>query len=83
VHIKIIVKKKTFFGGGGGTIAHIGKNVRARVFNARLLARSHFSSGKSCDRPTPSRFFVVFLGPRANAELVLKFHVALISFMSK
>jgi hypothetical protein len=32
---------------------------------------------KSCDRPTRSRFSVVFLGPRANAELVPKFHVAL------
>jgi hypothetical protein len=33
--------------------------------------------GRSCDRPTRSRFSVVFLGPRANAELVPKFHVAL------
>jgi hypothetical protein len=31
----------------------------------------------SCHRPTRSRFSVVFLDPRANAELVLKFHVAL------
>jgi hypothetical protein len=31
----------------------------------------------SCDRPTRSRFSVYFLGPRANAELVPKFHVAL------
>jgi hypothetical protein len=30
-----------------------------------------------CDRPTPSRSSVVFIGPRANAELVPKFHVAL------
>jgi hypothetical protein len=30
-----------------------------------------------CDRPTRLRFSVVFLGPRANAELVPKFHVAL------
>jgi hypothetical protein len=27
--------------------------------------------------PTRSRFSVVFLGPRANAELIPKFHVAL------
>jgi hypothetical protein len=27
--------------------------------------------------PTRSRFSVIFLGPRANAELVPKFHVAL------
>jgi hypothetical protein len=30
-----------------------------------------------CDRPSRSRFSVVFLGPRANAESVPKFHVAL------
>jgi hypothetical protein len=36
-----------------------------------------FTFGRSCDRPTRSRFSVVFLGPRANAELVPKFHVAL------
>jgi hypothetical protein len=29
------------------------------------------------DVPTRSRFSVVFLGPRANAELVPKFHAAL------
>jgi hypothetical protein len=52
-------------------------NVRARIFNAGLLARSQFASGRSCDQPTQSRFYVVFLGPRSNAELVPKFHVAL------
>jgi hypothetical protein len=57
--------------------AQIGTSVGARVFNAGLLARSQFASGRSCDRPTRSTFSVVFLGPRANAELVLKFHVAL------
>jgi hypothetical protein len=31
----------------------------------------------SCNRPTSSRFYVVFLGPRANAKLVPKFHIAL------
>jgi hypothetical protein len=45
--------------------------------NAGLLARSQYAFGKSCDRPTRSRFSVVFLGPRADAELVPKFHVAL------
>jgi hypothetical protein len=54
--------------------AQIGTNVRARVFNAELLARSQF---ESCDQPTRSRLSVGFLGPRANAELVPKFHVAL------
>jgi hypothetical protein len=52
-------------------------NVRVRVFNAGLPARSQFACGRSCDRPARSRFSVVFLGPRANAELVPKFHVAL------
>jgi hypothetical protein len=57
--------------------AQIGTNVRACIFNAGLLARSQFASGRSCDRPTQSRFSVVLLGPRANAELVPKFHIAL------
>jgi hypothetical protein len=48
----------------------IGTNVRARVFNAGLLPRSQFASGLSCNWPTQSRFSVVFLSPRANAELV-------------
>jgi hypothetical protein len=55
----------------------LGAIVRARVFNAGLLARSQFASGRSCDRPTRSRFSVVFLSSRANAELVPKLHVAL------
>jgi hypothetical protein len=52
-------------------------NVRARLFNAGLLARIQFACGRSCDRPPSPRFSVVFLGPRANAELIPKFHVAL------
>jgi hypothetical protein len=52
-------------------------NVRVRGFNAGLLARSQFASRRTCDQPTRSRFSVVFLGLRANAELVPKFHVAL------
>jgi hypothetical protein len=63
------VKKKT--------TAQIGSNARAHIFNAGLLARSHFASGRSSNQPTRSRFSVVFLGPRANAELVPKFHHAL------
>jgi hypothetical protein len=43
--------------------AQIGTSVRALVFNAGLLARSQFASGRSCDRPTRSRFSVVFLVP--------------------
>jgi hypothetical protein len=57
--------------------SHGGTNVRVRVFNTGLLARSQFASGGSCDRPTRSRFSVVFLGPRANAELLPTLHVAL------
>jgi hypothetical protein len=55
----------------------IGSNVRVRVFNAVLLARSKSASGRSCDRPTRSRFSVVFLDPRANAHLVHKLQAAL------
>jgi hypothetical protein len=51
-------------------------NITVPGFNARLLARSQFAFGRSCDRPTRSRFSVVFLGPRANAELIPKFHFA-------
>jgi hypothetical protein len=50
------------------TTAQIGTNVRARGFNAGLLARSEFASGMSCDRPTRAGFSVVFLSPRANVE---------------
>jgi hypothetical protein len=57
--------------------AQIGSNVRICVFNAGLLARSQFASGRSCKRRIRSRFSAVFLGPRANVELVPKFHVAL------
>jgi hypothetical protein len=79
MHITIIVKnnllkkkrkEKT-------TTAQIVTNVRAHGFNARLLARSQFASGRFCDQPSRSRFSVVFLGPRANAKFVPKFHVAL------
>jgi hypothetical protein len=50
--------------------AQTGTNVRARVFNAGLLASSQFASG-------PANSIKIFLGPRANAELVPKFYVAL------
>jgi hypothetical protein len=59
------------------TTAQIGTDVRACGFVAGLLARIQFASGRSCDLPTRSMLSVVFLGPRANAELVSKFHVAL------
>jgi hypothetical protein len=83
MHIQITVKKQLVGKKGrekqkGKPQQHrLGTNVRARGFNAGLLARSQFASGRSCDRPTRSRFSVVYLGPRANAELVPKFHVAL------
>jgi hypothetical protein len=38
--------------GGGEVTSKIGTNVRTRGFNARLLARSQFESGRSCDQPT-------------------------------
>jgi hypothetical protein len=57
--------------------AQPGTDAKVRVFSAGLLARSQFASGRSCDRPARSRFSEVFLDPRANAELVPKFHVAL------
>jgi hypothetical protein len=63
--------------GGKKTTAEIGTNVSARGFNAGLLLRSQFASGRSCDRTTRSRFSAVFLAPRANAKFVPKFHVAL------
>jgi hypothetical protein len=34
----------------------LGTSVRARVFNAGLLARSHFASGRSCDRPSCTQY---------------------------
>jgi hypothetical protein len=48
--------------------AQIGTNVRFHRFNAGLLARPQFASRRSCDRPSQSRFSVVFLVPRANAD---------------
>jgi hypothetical protein len=76
MHMKTSVKQtvNVFY---NKTASQIGTNVRARVFNAGLLISSQFASGRSCDRPTRSRFSMVFLGPRANAELIAKFHVAL------
>jgi hypothetical protein len=56
---------------------YLALNVRSRGVNVGLLARSQFASGRSCNRPTRLRFSVVFLRPRANAELIPKFHVAL------
>jgi hypothetical protein len=32
-----------------------------------------------CDQLTRSTFFMIFLGPRVNAELVSRFHVALLA----
>jgi hypothetical protein len=54
-------------------------NVRARIFNVGLLTKSQFTSGRPGTGQLQLRFSVVFLGPRANAELVHKFHVALSS----
>jgi hypothetical protein len=35
----------------------LGIIVSVRGFNAGMLARSQFESGRSCDHPTQSRFF--------------------------
>jgi hypothetical protein len=58
---KQLVEKKERKKQKKNTTAQIGTNVRARGVNAGLLARSQFASGRSCDRPTRSRFSVVFL----------------------
>jgi hypothetical protein len=55
----------------------LGTNVRVRGYKAVLLARSQFALGRSCVRPNRSRFSVVFVSPRAGAELVFKSPVAL------
>jgi hypothetical protein len=76
MHIKTSVKQTVNVFNNEATL-QIGNNVRALVFNAGLLARSQFASGRSCDRPTRSKFSMVFLGPRANAELVPILHVTM------
>jgi len=38
--------------------------------NAEVLARGQYATASSSDRPSSSRFSVVSLGPRANAESV-------------
>jgi hypothetical protein len=46
-------------------------------FNTRLVARSQYASGRSCDRPTRSICSVALLRPRTKAQSVTKIHVAL------
>jgi hypothetical protein len=61
MHI-IIVKKNLLKEGEQreeNKTAQLGINVRASGFNAGLLARNQFASGKSCDRLTRSRFSLV------------------------
>jgi hypothetical protein len=77
IFVKTTSKKKQEERGGKEKTAQIGTNIRARIYKAGLMARSQFASGKSCGRPTRSRFSVVFLGPRANARLVPRFRMAL------
>jgi hypothetical protein len=45
-------------------------------FSAGLQARSQYACAWYCDRPTRSTFSVVFLHPRAKAELIVNIHVA-------
>jgi hypothetical protein len=67
MHIQIIVKRVEKKKKRKTQQHRLGTNVWALGFNAGLLARSQFASGKSCDWPTRSMFSVVLLGPRANA----------------
>jgi hypothetical protein len=53
------------------------KNIYKKQHVEKKEKEKVFASGRSCDRTTRSRFSVVFLGPRANTELVPKFHVSL------
>jgi hypothetical protein len=55
----------------------IGTRVRARVFESRTAGYKSVRIRNSCDRTSPWKFSVVFLGPSANVTLVPKFHVAL------
>jgi hypothetical protein len=70
---KYLLKKEKQTKQKKNTTAQMGTSVRAHAFGAELLA----ASGRSCNQPTRSRVSVVSLGPRANAELVPKFHVPL------
>jgi hypothetical protein len=54
-----------------------GTDARVRMFSAGLLTRSQFCIRKVLRPANSIKVFRVFLGPRANAELVPKFHVAL------
>jgi len=45
--------------------------------NAELLARTLYAFGRSCDRLPRSKFLLLFLVPRANAELKPKIHMTL------
>jgi hypothetical protein len=45
--------------------------------DARLLVRHQFALRSSCNWSTQSRFAMVLVSPRVNAELVTKFHIAL------
>jgi hypothetical protein len=51
-HIKIIVKKQLVAKKNIKATAQMGTNVRVRIFNARLLARSQFAYRRPCYRPT-------------------------------
>jgi hypothetical protein len=66
MHITIIVKKQLVRKKKENktkqkkkTTAQIGTNVRARGFNAGVLARSQFASRRSYNWPTRSRFSLV------------------------
>jgi hypothetical protein len=56
----------------------MGTNVRVRVYNAGLLVRSRSASKMSCNQSVRSVLSAVFFCHGANAELIPKFHVALL-----
>jgi hypothetical protein len=51
------------------------RNVVTPYFKVGLVARSHYASGRSCDRANQSRFSVGFFGSRENDGLLQKFQV--------
>lgn len=52
-------------------------SIRFVCLNAGVLAITRYASGRSCERATPLRFSVVFLGLRGISQLVTQIHVSL------
>jgi len=54
--------------------------LRSVRLKTRLLAGIQYASSRSCDRKTPSSFFVVYLGLTVDNELLGKLHTELRSY---